>query len=330
MSPPNTMLAAVLTEANGAFEIRQLPTPVPAAGQVLVRIHASGVNPLDTKIRSGVAVHARQPLPAVLGMDLSGVVAAVGDGMTDFQVGDEVYGMATGIGGLQGSQAEYAAVDADFLALKPHNLSFVQAAALPLSIITAWEGLVDHARIAEGQTVLVQGGAGGVGHVATQIAAAHGAQVFATVSPADFDLIKSYGATHIDRNLPVADLVAKFSGGEGFDIVYDTVGGALIDTAFESVKLRGHVTSALGREAHNLAPLSLRGATYSAVFTLLPLLTGKGRRHHGDILRAAAKLADAGKLTPRMSAQTYTLSTLADAHEAVKSGTAKGKVVITI
>ena len=328
MSTPNTMLAAVLTEANGAFEIRQLPTPVPAAGQVLVRIHASGVNPLDTKIRSGVAVHAHHPLPAVLGMDLSGVVAAVGDGVTGFQVGDEVYGMATGIGGLQGSQAEYAAVDADFLALKPSNLSFIQAAALPLSIITAWEGLVDHARIAEGQTVLVQGGAGGVGHVAVQIAAAHGAQVFATVSPADFDLIKSYGATPIDRNLSVADLVTQFSGGEGFDIVYDTVGGAQIDAAFESVRPRGHVTSALGREAHNLAPLSLRGATYSAVFTLLPLLTGKGRRHHGDILRAAAKLAEDGRLAPRLNPQHFGLADLADAHDAVRS--AKGKVVVAI
>ena len=328
MSTPNTMLAAVLTEANGSFEIRELPRPAPKAGEVQVRVNASGVNPLDTKIRSGVAVHARQPLPAVLGMDLAGVVTAVGDEVSDFRIGDEVYGMATGIGGLQGSQAEYASVDADFLALKPSNLSFIQAAALPLSIITAWEGLVDHARIAEGQTVLIQGGAGGVGHVAVQIATAHGAKVFATVSPADFALIESYGATPVDRNLAVADVVAQFSGGEGFDIVYDTVGGALIDAAFESVKLRGHVTSALGREPHNLAPLSLRGATYSAVFTLLPLLTGKGRRHHGDILRATAKLAEDGKLTPRMNAQSFGLDDLAAAHDAVRS--AKGKVVVTI
>ena len=209
MSNPSQMRAARLNEANGPFVVTQVVRPVPAAGQVLVRIHASGVNPLDTKIRAGVAGHARQPLPAVLGMDLAGVVAEVGDGVTDFKVGDEVYGMATGIGGLQGSQAEYAAVDADFLALKPKTLSFVQAAALPLVVITAWEGLVDNARIAAGQTVLVQGGAGGVGHVATQIAKAFGAEVFATVSPADFDLIRSYGATPIDRDLSAADRGAK-------------------------------------------------------------------------------------------------------------------------
>ena len=301
------MRAALLTAAQADFTLADLPMPEPKAGEVRVRIIASGVNPLDTKIRAGVAAHARQPLPAVLGMDLAGVVETVGEGVTAFKPGDEVYGMATGIGGLQGSQAEYAAVDADFLALKPEALDFRQAAALPLVVITAWEGLMDNARLQPGQTVLVQGGAGGVGHVAVQIAKAFGARVFATASKDDFDYLASIGATPIDRDTPVADYVAQHTGGEGFDIVYDTVGGPAIDAAFEAVKTRGHVTSALGREAHNLAPLSLRAATYSAVFTLLPLLTGKGRKHHGNILREIARLADAGQLAPRIDPRHFGL-----------------------
>lgn len=323
------MRAALLTAAQADFTLADLPMPEPKAGEVRVRIIASGVNPLDTKIRAGVAAHARQPLPAVLGMDLAGVVEAVGDGVTAFKPGDEVYAMATGIGGLQGSQAEYAAVDADFLALKPAALDFRQAAALPLVVITAWEGLVDHARLQPGQTVLVLGGAGGVGHVTVQIAQAMGAKVFATASQKDFDYLASIGATPIDRDMPVADLVAQYTGGEGFDIVYDTVGGPAIDMAFEAVKVRGHVTSALGREAHNLAPLSLRAATYSAVFTLLPLLTGKGRKHHGDILRDIARLADAGQIVPRLDPRRFGLADVTAAHAAV-TGKPAGKVIIDI
>ncbi|MGN6209922.1 zinc-dependent alcohol dehydrogenase family protein [Asticcacaulis sp.] len=323
------MRAALLTAAQADFTLADLPIPEPKAGEVRVRIRASGVNPLDTKIRAGVAAHARQPLPAVLGMDLAGVVEAVGDGVTAFKPGDEVYGMATGIGGLQGSQAEYAAVDADFLALKPAALDFRQAAALPLVVITAWEGLVDHARLQPGQTVLVLGGAGGVGHVTVQIAKAMGAKVFATASQKDFDYLASIGATPIDRDMPVADLVAQYTGGEGFDIVYDTVGGPAIDMAFEAVKVRGHVTSALGRETHNLAPLSLRAATYSAVFTLLPLLTGKGRKHHGDILRDIARLADAGQIVPRLDPRRFGLADVTAAHAAV-TGKPAGKVIIDI
>ncbi len=327
---PTEMRAAELSAPAGDFVVKTLPVPAPAVGEVLVRIQASGVNPLDTKIRAGVAGHARQPLPAVLGMDMAGTVAAIGDGVTAFKVGDEVYGMATGIGGLQGSQAEYAAVDADFLAIKPMSLSFVQAAALPLVVITAWEGLVDHAHVRPGQTVLVQGGAGGVGHVAVQISRALGATVFATASRGDFALVESYGATPIDRDLIPEERVAQFTGGRGFDIVYDTVGGAQIDAAFESVAQRGHVTSALGREAHNLAPLALRAARFSAVFTLLPLLTGKDRKHHGEILREVGALVDAGLLKPRVDPRAFVLDDIASAHEAITSGTAKGKVVVTI
>jgi NADPH2:quinone reductase len=141
-----------------------------------------GSTRLDLKIKSGNGGHAKQPLPAILGLDLAGVVEAVGEGVTAFKPGDEVFGMVGGVGGLQGTLAQYAAVDADLIAHKPNNLSMKEAAAIPLVLITAWEGLVDRAQVKAGQKVLVHGGAGGVGHMVVQLALAYGAQVYATAS----------------------------------------------------------------------------------------------------------------------------------------------------
>ncbi len=229
-SSSSLMRAAVVDAIGQPLRVTELARPVPAQGEVLVRIHASGVNPLDTKVRAGQAAHARQPLPSVLGMDLAGVVEAVGPGVARFKRGDEVYGLAGGIGGLQGTLAEYAAVDADLLALKPHNLSMREAAGLPLVFITAYEGLVDRAKTQRGQSVLVHGGAGGVGHMAVQLARALGAEVFATGAPAHAQTIRRFGATPIDYTATsVDDYVARHTGGEGFDVVYDTVGGAVLD-----------------------------------------------------------------------------------------------------
>lgn len=183
------------SRANGPFEFHDRPVPDVPRGHVLVRIRASGVNPLDTKIRAGVAAHAAHPLPAVLGMDMAGVVVQVGLGTTRFQVGDEVYGLVGGVGGLQGTLAEYASVDANLLARRPNRLSLRESAALPLVSITAWEGLVDRAHVGTGHKVLVHGGAGGVGHVAIQIARAFGAEVYATAKPSQFEVVRSFGAT---------------------------------------------------------------------------------------------------------------------------------------
>lgn len=326
------MRALVLESFNAPLKPVDLPRPVPGKGQVLVRVKASGVNPLDLKIRSGAAAHAKPQLPAVLGMDLAGVVEAVGKGVTAFKPGDEVYGMTGGVGGLQGSLAEFAAVDADLLARKPANFSMREAAALPLIFITAWEGLVDRADVGPGQKVLIQGGAGGVGHIAVQIAVARSADVFATASAAQRDIVESFGATAIDyRGMSVADYVAAHTAGEGFDLVYDTVGGETLDASFAAVRTYvGHVVSCLGWGTHKLAPLSFRAATYSGVFTLLPMLTGKGRAHHGEILRQATKLAEAGKLRVLLDPQIYTLQTVQAAHDAVENRKAAGKVVIEI
>ncbi|RON51871.1 zinc-dependent alcohol dehydrogenase family protein [Pseudomonas frederiksbergensis] len=327
-----TMRAALAVTPGAPLQVQNLPMPDVSAGQVLVKIIASGVNPLDTKISSGQGAHARQPLPAVLGMDLAGIVEAVGADVTAFNIGDEVYGMAGGIGGNQGSLAQYMAVDADLLARKPGNLSMREAAALPLIFITAWEGLVDRANVRAGQQVLVQGGAGGVGHVAVQIAKARGAEVFATGSGKGLAIIEGFGATAIDyRNQLPADYLEQHTGGEGFDIVYDTVGGATLDASFNLLKAyTGHVVSCLGWGEHKLAPLSFRGATYSGVFTLLPLITGKGRKHHGEILAEATRMAEAGQLRVLLDDRRFTLENVNDAYAVVAAGQAIGKVVINL
>jgi NADPH:quinone reductase-like Zn-dependent oxidoreductase len=331
MADATLMQAAVLDGPKQPFRFASVPRPTPAPGEVLVRIKASGINPLDTKIRAGQAAHARHPLPAILGIDLAGTVEAVGPDVSAFRTGDEVYGMTGGVGGVQGSLAEYAAVDARLLARKPENLSMREAAALPLIFITAWEGLVDRADLRTGQQVLVHGGAGGVGHVAVQLARALGAEVFATGSARSLVFIKELGAVPIDYNtMTVEDYVAKYTDGQGFEVIYDTVGGATLDASFGAVRRFGHVVSALGWGTHALAPLSFRAGTYSGVFTLLPLLSGEGRAHHGDILEEATRLAEAGQLRPRLDPRRFTLNSVAEAHAAVEDRSADGKIVVDI
>lgn len=327
-----TDMHALIVDAVGApFRLTTMPKPVAGAGQVLVRIRASGLNPLDGKIRAGQAAHARQPLPAVLGMDLAGTVEAVGPGAGGWQVGDDVYALATGIGGAQGSLAEYAVVDARLLAKKPATLSMREAAVLPLVLITAWEGLVDRAQVGSAHKVLIQGGAGGVGHVAVQLALAYGAQVYATGSARHRSVIEGLGATFIDyQQQTVEAYVAQYTAGEGFDIVYDTVGGETLDASFRAAKTyHGHVVSCLGWGQHSLAPLSFRGASYSGVFTLLPLLTAKGCEHHGQILSEAARLIDAGKLKPIMDGHQFDLHSANAAYDLLAGG-AQGRLAIEI
>jgi NADPH2:quinone reductase len=332
MEASPTMRALIVDDFQTAsFRNAEIPRPDPDANQVLVRVKASGVNPLDSKIRTGKAPHAKPVLPAVLGTDLAGIVEAVGQNVTAFQIGDEVYGLTGGVGGVQGSLAEFAAVDADLLAKTPANLTLREAAALPLVFLTAWEGLVDRANVRQGQTVLVLGGAGGVGHVAVQIAKARGATVFATASAAKHDLVQQLGAVPIDyRTTSIEQIVQTFTEGQGFDVVYDTVGSATLDDAFQAVCRYGHVVSSYGWGTHSLMPLSRKGATYSGVFVLLPLLTGIGRAHHGEILRQATQLVEANLVRPVVDPRQFTLDTALSAHEAAEQGTAVSKIVIDL
>ena len=326
-----TMKALVLNRYNGPLELAEVPMPKAERGQVLVRVKAAGLNPLDTKIRSGNAAHAKHPLPLVLGIDMAGTIEAVGEGVTGFGVGDDVYGMTGGVGGLPGSLAQYQAVDARLLAHKPANLSMREAAAIPLSFITSYEGIADRAKLQAEQTVLVQGGAGGVGHISVQLALAMGARVFATVSEKDFALIEAYGATPINyRANTVEQYVDALTQGEGFDLVADTVGGASLDASFKAVKQFGHVVSALGWGTHALAPLSFREATYSGVFTLSALLTGKHREHHGEMLRIATRLIEQGKLAPKLDSRSFDLGNAELAYQTIVDATNTGKIVVDV
>ncbi|MEV0667935.1 zinc-dependent alcohol dehydrogenase family protein [Actinomadura luteofluorescens] len=330
-SPRPAMRAQVLPAFGEPLRPSELPVPSPGAGEVLVRIAAAGLNPLDTKIAAGEAAHARVRPPAVLGLDASGVVAAVGPGVSGFAPGDEVYGMIGGVGGVQGSLAEYAAVDTSLLAHKPALWSMEEAAAVPLAVITAWEGLVDRAQVGAGDTVLVHGGAGGVGHLAVQLAMTRGARVWATGHAAQAGTLRRLGAVPIDfERSPVEEYVREHTGGLGFDVVFDTLGGANLDRSFTAVRpYTGRVVSSLGWGTHSLAPLSFRAASYSGVFTLLPLLEGTGRAAHGRILAAAAALGSEGALRPILHGG-YELRDAGLALEEVSRGVPAGKVVVRL
>jgi NADPH:quinone reductase-like Zn-dependent oxidoreductase len=325
------MMAAIARSSTEPIRVCSIARPEAQAGQVLVRIHASGVNPLDAKIYAGAAAHARHPLPAILGLDLAGVVEAVGSGVERFRRGDEVYGMTGGVGGHRGTLAQFAAVDADLLAIKPTNLSMRESAALPLVFITSWEGLVDRAAVRANQTVLIHGGSGGIGHIAVQLAKSLGAQVFATGSERQRDQIEGLGATFIDYvSEQVTEYVDRCTGGAGFDVILDTVGGKTLDASFAAVRHFGHVVSALGWGTHALAPLSFRAATYSGIFTLLPLLTNQGRAHHGDILSNASRLVEEGKVKPILDPRRFTLDSIGEAYQALTNRTARGRLVVDI
>jgi NADPH:quinone reductase-like Zn-dependent oxidoreductase len=260
---------------------------------------------------------------------MAGTVEDVGSEVTGCKPGDEVYGMVGGVGGLQGTLAKFVVADSDLLALKPRSLTMRQAAAMPLVTITAWEGLVDRANVRVGQTALIHAGAGGIGHIAIQLARAKGAEVFATASANKIAIVRNLGATPINyQSISPAEYMEKHTGGRGFDIVYDTVGGATLDASFQIAKrYTGHVLSALGWGSHSLAPLSFRGATYSGVFTLYPLISGEGRSHHGEILKHAAGLVDSGRLTPLLNERHFSSAEIHEAFAAVEDG-ATGKVVV--
>jgi NADPH:quinone reductase-like Zn-dependent oxidoreductase len=324
----HTMRALQVDTANADFKQIQLPIPQAGPGQVVVRIHASGINPLDLKIRAGAAAHARHPFPAILGRDLDGAVHHVGDGPTEFKQGDLVWAMASGVGGFQGSMADYVSVDARLLSKMPTNLTMRQAAALPLIAITAWEGIVDIANVKAGDKVLVIGAAGGVGHIALQLAKALGAETFGIDSAASAEYLRSIGAIPIDRDMPAEQCIDQYTAGKGFDAVYDCVGA--LDAAFQAVRPFGVVTSSLGWGTFSLAPLSFRSARYAGVFTLRPMLSGQGYEAHGKILSEVKNLVEQGKVYPRLDGRQFILEDSEAAYALVQSGKADGKVVITV
>lgn len=221
---------------DAVFEAAEVETPEVKAGHVLVKIAASSVNTVDTMIRRmGKELPLSPELPAILGMDFAGTIEAVGEGVEGYSVGDEVYGCAGGLADLPGTLAEYIVADANLIAPKAGNLSMREAAALPLVGITAYEGLI-RAGIRKGQKVLVHGGSGGVGHVALQLARHFGAEVYSTGGgDKQLALIERLGATPINYKTESVDAyVAEHTGGAGFDVVFDSVGGANLTNSFQA------------------------------------------------------------------------------------------------
>ena len=319
--------------SSDVFQLTETAKPDVKPGHVLVNVAATSVNTVDTMIRQmGEDLAPISPaLPAILGMDFAGTVTAVGEGVTKFAVGDEVYGCAGGLADLQGALAEYMLADEKLVAHKPKSLSMEQAAAIPLVGITAYEGLV-RAGVSEGQKVLVHGGAGGVGHIALQLANYLGGEVYSTGSDdAQLALIDELGGIGINyRTETIADYVNQYTNGAGFDVVFDSVGTANLPNSFEAAALNGQIATTVSMVELDLTPAHFKGLSLHVVFMLIPMLHDHKREQHGEILAKLAEIVDEGKLTPILDEQSFSLEQTGQAHDRLSSGQAMGKVVVSI
>jgi len=326
------------------FNEIELPTPEPGPGQVRIKVAATSVNPVDCKIRSG-AVPIPPAFPAILHGDVSGTIDAVGEGVERFALGDEVYGCVGGLDGAQGVLADAAVADERLLAKAPASLDTTDAAALPLIAITAWEGLdkcgligahgtAEPRRFVDptgGARVLVHGGTGGVGHVVTQLAKAHGAHVSATVSTNEkAATARQLGADEavLYREESVEQYVERLADGVGFDIVFDTVGDDNIARSIEAAKPNGQIACIAGRTQIDGGSLHMKGLSLHLVFMLIPLLHGVDRERHGAILESVAALVDGGALKPLIDDQRFAFDQVGEAHAYAESGKQIGKVLV--
>lgn len=331
------MLAVVMTAPGGpeVLERRELPEPsLTHDTDMLVRVKAAGVNPVDTKMRAKPTAYPA-PLPPVLGCDGAGVVQAVGKAVTGFKPGDEVFYCQAPHHDRLGSYAQYALVDYRLAAIKPKHMSFTDAAGMPLALITAWEALHDRAGIKEWHKVLIHAGAGGVGHIAIQLARLAGAEVCVTVGSKDkAKFARSFGANHtIDyKEKNFVEDVLNWSGGRGVDIAFDTVGGKTLADTFSAVRYYGDVVTLLapGPEMDWSVPRT-RNQRVSFELMLIPVFTGLGQamEHQGGILRRGAELFEARELRIHVD-KTFPLEHAAAAHALVASGKTKGKIVLTV
>lgn len=334
MALPETMRAWTIEAFGGpeVFEETERPVPSLGDGEVLVDVAATSVNPIDYKLRSGVAEAFAPELPAILHGDVSGTVVAVGSDVDGFSEGDAVYGCAGGFKGApHGALADYMPADADLLALKPSLLSFREAAALPLVTITAWEALVEKCAVGPGEHVLVHGATGGVGHVGFQVARARGAEVSVTASSDEaLDIARELGADHGIRydEEDVEAYCERLTDGAGFDVVFDTVGGDNTERCFEATRLNGQMATIAAREEHDLLPAYLKGLSIHTVLMLLPMFYDTDRARHGKILSDAALLVESGQLRPLVDDSTFTFDQIGDAHAYAASGEQHGKVVV--
>ena len=321
----NTMKAAVLTRFGGpdAFELREVPVPEVGPRQVRVRVHATAINPLDYQIRRG-DYKDYVPLPAIIGHDISGVVEELGSGVHAFAVGDEVY-YTPKIFGDAGSYAAQHVADVDLVGRKPRNLTHLEAASLTLVGGTVWEAFVQRAQLKVGETILIHGGAGGVGTIAIQVAKAIGARVITTALARDHDFVHSLGADEaIDFTAEdYVEAVARLTGGEGVNVVFDTIGGDTLTRSPLTLAPFGRVVSLVDiAQPQNLIEAWGKNAAYHFVFT---------RQNRGK-LDALTNLIERGQIKPVIGA-VLPLARVGDAHKLLEGGISRGfrgKVVIDV
>lgn len=317
------------------LQLQSVPEPqIENDTEMLVRLIAAGINPIDTKIRKRGTFYPEQS-QAILGCDGAGIVEAVGAGVKNFQQGDEVYFCSGGLGGKFGNYAEMTVVDERFVARKPSTLSFQEAAAAPLVLITAWEALCDRAKMQAGQKILVHAGAGGVGHVAIGLAKLHQAEVCTTVSSEEkAAFTRQLGAdkTILYKNTDFAQAALDWTNGNGVDIVFDTVGGETFSQSFPAVKVYGDVVTILDADPQtNWKIARSRNLKVSFELMLTPLLQNlvAARVHQASILTRCAEWIDAGKLKIRVS-RVFPLQDAAAAHKLLEAGSLTGKIALQI
>lgn len=332
------MKAMLMTAAGGpdVLQLHDVPIPeLPSPHHLRVKLSAAGVNPVDTKLRAK-PVYYPDGLPAILGCDGAGIVEETGDAVTRFKVGDEVYFSNGGLGGEPGCYAEYTTLHEDHCAAKPANLSLHDSAALPLVLITVWEALIERAQLQAGQTVLIHAAAGGVGHVAVQLAHHLGAHIAATVGDErKAGLVHGLGAEKIlrYREQDFAQATLDWTQGHGADVVFDTVGGDTFLRSFAATKVGGKVVSLLS------TPLALADAQrarlrnlslcYELMLTPQVLDLHEERTRQRRILEQGAALVEAGRLGVLVS-HRLPLDQAAEAHRLVEQGGLTGKIILTM
>ena len=318
------MKAQLLTSFGGpqSFELRDVAKPVPQAGQVLVRVQATSINPLDYKVRRGDYADL-VPLPAITGHDVSGVVEQVGPGVTAFKPGDEVWYTPQIFDG-PGSYAEYHVALETIIGHKPASLTHLEAASLTLVGGTAWEALAVRAQLKAGESILIHGGAGGVGHVVIQIAKAMGAKVFTTVREDNFELARGLGANVVIdyTREDYVEAILRETGGQGVDVVFDTIGGDTLTRSPDVLAQLGRVVSIVDiAKPQNLIQAWGKNASYHFVFT---------RQNRGKLDELSA-LIERGQLKPHIGA-VYSLADIPLAHARLESrdNGLKGKIAIAV
>lgn len=332
-------MKAILATAPGGtdvLQLRDIPKPeLPSPHHLRVKLAAAGVNPVDTKLRAKPAYHPDK-LPAILGCDGAGVVEAIGSEVTRFKVGDEVYFCNGGLGDEPGNYAEYTTLHEEYCAAKPANLSLQDAAALPLVLITAWEALVERANLQAKQTILIHAAAGGVGHVALQLAHHLGAHLVVTVG--DERKAGLVRGLHADKiiNYKEQDFVQETlacTEGKGVDVVFDTVGGETYIRSLNAARIGGKVVSVLATPlaAADVQLARLRNLSLSFELMLTPqaLNLHDERVRQRKILEEGAKLVEAGQLGVLVT-HRLPLEKVAEAHRLIEAGGMTGKIVLTM